>query len=358
MRRDLLRLLGPSIVAPLAALVISGVVISLTTDRFLVPQNLLNVSLQVSIVAIIAVGATIVILTGGIDLSAGSMVALLSMLMAMLVKEQHVPLASAVPLVIVLGGALGAVNGLLATYGRIPSFVATLATLSIYKGWAFLFNNGSPIFSVSPSLDPLFYGKRFGLPLPLYYVVALYLLAFTFLNYTIPGRAIYAVGGNQVAAVLSGINVRRTRLLAFIIAGCMTGIASILMTARLNSGSPNYGAGMELQAIGAAVIGGASLVGGYGNVISTLFGALTIVVVQNGLNLNAVSTTWQSITLGIIIALAVGIDGWRGEIRRLFLRLVGRRRATPEEGRPPGEARAPALGGSAEPSERIRRGGS
>jgi ribose transport system permease protein len=354
-RRDLLRLLGPSIIAPLAALVISAVVISFTTDRFLRPQNLLNVSLQVSIVAIIAVGATIVILTGGIDLSAGSMVALLSMLMALLVKERQVPLAAAVVLVVVLGGALGAVNGLLATYGRIPSFVATLATLSIYKGWAFLFNNGSPIFSVSASLDPLFYGKLFGLPLPFYYVVVLYLLAFAFLHYTVRGRAIYAVGGNEVAAAFSGINVRQTRLLAFVIAGCMTGIASVLMTARLNSGSPNYGAGMELQAIGAAVIGGASLMGGYGSVISTLFGALTIVVVQNGLNLNAVSTTWQSITLGIIIALAVGIDGWRGEIKGLFRRVPRRRRAEARKTEPPVAGRDRSL----EPSEqRIREGGS
>jgi ribose transport system permease protein len=135
----------------------------------------------------------------------------------------------------------------------------------------------------------------------------------------------------------------------------MTGIASVLMTARLNSGSPNYGAGMELQAIGAAVIGGASLMGGYGSVIATLFGALTIVVVQNGLNLNAVSTTWQSITLGIIIALAVGIDGWRGEINGLFRRVPRRRRAEARKTERPATGRDRSL----EPSEqRIRQGGS
>ncbi len=150
-----------------------------------------------------------------------------------------------------------------------------------------------------------------------------------FLRYTISGRTIYAVGGNVSAARLSGIQVNRVRLLAFVLAGLMAGVAGVLMAARLNSGSPNYGAGMELQAIAAAVIGGASLTGGYGNIISTLFGALTVAVVQNGLNLNAVPTAWQNITLGAIIALAVLVDMWRTEIgrgiQRLFALLRGSR---------------------------------
>ena len=322
MRTRTLRLLTVSIIGPLAALVLSSVVIAFSTDRFLDVRNLENLSLQVSIIALIAVGSTLVILTGGIDLSPGSQVAVLTMLLGTFVKFQHQPLGLAVLEVVVIGGGLGLVNGILVAYGRIPSFIVTLGTLTAYKGWAFLFNNGSPIFSVSDQLEPIFYGRWFGVPRPLYYVLVLYLIGFIFLNYTIPGRAIYSVGGNEVAARLSGINVARTRLVAFTLAGCTAGLASILMTARLNSGSPNYGAGFELQAIGAAVIGGTSLAGGYGNIVSTLLGALTIVVVQNGLNLNDVPTSWQQIVLGFIIVFAVGVDSWKVQIAALARRVL------------------------------------
>jgi len=322
------RVLGPAFIGPLAALLLSAFVISLTTERFLETQNLLNVSLQVSIIAIMAIGSTVVILTGGIDLSPGSMMALLTMLIAMFIKWNHFSLAAAAGLLVVLGCALGAINGIMVAYLRIPSFIATLATLSAYKGWSFLYNNGSPIFSVSQDLEPIFYGSLWGIPLPFYYVLVCYLIASVFLHHTIPGREIYAVGGNEAAARLSGIKVRRIHMLAYIIAGGTAGLAGIVMAARLNSGSPNYGAGMELQAIGAAVIGGASLTGGYGNVIATLIGALTIAIVQNGLNLNDVPTSWQGITLGVIIAAAVGIDRWRGEAGRLLTRwLPGGRRS-------------------------------
>lgn len=334
------RLLNPTFIGPLAALVLSAAIISLTTDRFLDTRNLLNVSLQVSIIAIMAIGSTIVILTGGIDLSPGSMMALLTMLMAMFVKWNHFSLVAATPLLLILGCGLGVINGLMVAYLRIPSFIATLATLSAYKGWSFVYNNGSPIFSVSPDLEPIFYGSLVGIPLPFYYVLVCYLLAYVFLHYTIPGREIYAVGGNEAAARLSGIKVRRIHMLAYIIAGGTAGLASVVMAARLNSGSPNYGAGMELQAIGAAVIGGASLSGGYGNVIATLIGALTIAVVQNGLNLNDVPTSWQGIVLGIIIAAAVGIDRWRGEVGGLLSRVV-RGRGRPRE--LPGTADAPSV---------------
>lgn len=325
------RLFAPSLIAPLAALLLAAAVASLTTPRFLDGQNLLNLSLQVSIVGLMAIGSTIVILTGGIDLSPGSMVALLTMLMALFITQNHLPLGPAIILTILIGSALGAVNGLLVAYGRIPSFIATLATLSVFKGWSFLYNNGAPIFSVSPDLELLFYGSVFGIPLPIFYVLGCFALAYFFLNYTAPGRSIYAVGGNESAARFSGINVRRVRLLAFTLAGATAGIASVLMAARLNSGSPNYGQGMELQAIGAAVIGGASLAGGYGNVIATLIGALTIVVVQNGLNLNAVPTSWQLITLGVIIALAVSLDSWRRDIAELVVRFLRRSPSSPGE---------------------------
>ena len=310
------KFLRSAMVGPLAALLLAAIAVSLSTDRFLQTQNLMNVSLQVSSVAIMAIGATIVILTGGIDLSPGSAVALITCMLAILVKNNGLPVALGILIVLLLGAVLGFVNGLLSTYGRIPSFAVTLATMSAYKGLAFLVTEGTPIFYVSPYLEPIFYGRFLGVPLPFYYVLVFYLIAVVFLRYTVSGRAIYAIGGNESASRLSGIQVNRVRLLAFILAGLMAGVAGVLMAARLNSGSPNYGVGMELQAIAAAVIGGASLTGGYGNIFSTLFGALTVAVVQNGLNLNAVPTAWQNITLGAIIALAVLVDMWRVEIGR------------------------------------------
>jgi ribose transport system permease protein len=323
MMESITKFLRSAMVGPLAAMLLAALAVSLSTDRFLQTQNLMNVSLQVSSVAIMAIGATIVILTGGIDLSPGSAVALITCMLAILVKINGLPVAVGILIVLLLGAILGFVNGVLSTYGRIPSFVVTLATLSAYRGLAFLVTEGTPIFYVSPYLEPIFYGRFLGVPLPFYYVLVFYLIAVVFLRYTVSGRAIYAIGGNESAARLSGIQVHRVRLLAFILAGLMAGVAGVLMAARLNSGSPNYGAGMELQAIAAAVIGGASLTGGYGNIVSTLFGAVTVAVVQNGLNLNAVPTAWQNITLGAIIALAVLVDMWRVEIGRGIRRAFG-----------------------------------
>ncbi len=308
------RIFSSPIAGALSAMILVAVVVALTTQRFLDQGNLSNLALQVSIVSIVAIGSTLVILTGGIDLSPGSAIALMTMVFATLAKTFAWPLPLAMLAVLGLGLVLGLVNGVLTAYLRIPSFITTLATLSAFRGVAFMFNNGSPIFSVSPDIEPLFYGKLVGVPLPLFYVVVLYALAYWFLRYTVLGRQIYAVGGNANAARLSGIDVRRTQLLAFVLAGLAAAVGAALMTARLNSGSPNYGVGMELSAIAAAVIGGASLAGGRGHVVNTVIGAMTIVIVQNGLNLNAVPTSAQNVIIGAIIVLAVGIDMWRGEI--------------------------------------------
>jgi ribose transport system permease protein len=306
------QLLGPAL-----ALAIVTIVVAATSDRFLDPGNLANLTLQAAIVAIIAIGATIVIFTGGIDLSSGSMIALLSMVLAVVIRDAGLPLEAALVVVLALGTLLGAGNGVVTAYLRIPSFITTLAGLIAFRGLALLFNNGSPIFSLDPRLEPIFYGSLFGIPMPLFYIVVLYAGASVFMSRTKTGREIYAVGGNAAAARLSGIKVQRVQTIAFTIAGLMTAIASILMAARLNSGSPNYGQTMELQAIAAAVVGGASLAGGRGNVLCTLIGAFMIVVVQNGLNLNAVPSSIQNVILGAIILAAVGVDMWRAELTRL-----------------------------------------
>jgi len=319
--RNLNKLSRFFIVGPLIALVLAVILITFTTDRFMTAQNLMNVSLQVSAVAIAAIGGTMVILTGGIDLSPGSSVALTTCVLAVLVKLMGLPLPLGILVVLVMGAAMGAVNGVLTAYGRIPTFIVTLATLSVYRGLAFLITEGTPIFNISPGLDRVFYDRLFGIPLPFYYVMVLYVMTYVFLRHTSLGRAIYAVGGNESAARLSGIQVKRVRLAAFILAGFTASISGVLLAARLNSGSPNYGVGLELQAIAAAVIGGASLSGGIGNIVYTLFGALTVAVVQNGLNLNAVPAAWQNITLGLIIVLAVSLDMWRADLGRGLSRI-------------------------------------
>ncbi|MEA4906493.1 MAG: ABC transporter permease [Chloroflexi bacterium] len=318
-----------TVAGPLAALILVVLVVSLASDRFLQVKNLSNVSLQVATVAVVSIGATLVILTGGIDLSPGSNVALTTCALAILVKNMGIPLPVGIILVLLLGLVLGGVNGFLSTYGKIPSFIVTLATMSIYRGLAFLITNGTPIFSLSPDLEPIFYGQLLGIPLPFYYVITLYALGAIFLRYTILGRAIYALGGNESAARLSGIRVNQTRMLAFVISGLTASIGGVLLAAWLNSGSPNYGSELGLQSIAAAVIGGASLAGGYGSMVATLIGALTVAVVQNGLNLKAVPASWQEITLGSVIVLAVGLDMWRASLGkgagRLYKALSGSR---------------------------------
>ena len=319
------RVFDAQLIGPFAAMVIVALIVALTTDRFLNPGNLSNLFLQVSIVALIAIGATVVIIAAGIDLSAGSMVALLTMILAQMLKFIGIPLELAIPLILIVGALFGLILGIITAYGRIPAFITTLAALIALRGLALSFNNGSPIFSLDPALEPLFYGNVGGIPLPFFYLLFFYGLAAFVMNFTKLGREIYAVGGNPSAAVLTGINVKKVQTITFVIAGFMTAVGAILMSARLNSGSPNYGQTLELQAIAAAVVGGASLAGGRGNILATFMGAMTIVIVQNGLNLNAAPSSVQNVVLGLIILLAVGIDMWRSEISNLMRRVFGRK---------------------------------
>jgi ribose transport system permease protein len=319
------RYLNHPLTGPAVATLIVALIVLSTTDRFLTAGNLSNLALQVSIVAIVAIGSTLVIFVGGIDLSPGSMIALLTMFLGTMLKFWGMEFWLAVVLTLVGGAALGSINGFVTAYLRIPAFITTLAGLSAYRGFAFMFNNGSPIFDASDRLEPLFYGHVLGIPLPFIYVILSFAAAHWLMRHMRLGREIYAVGGNANAAYLSGLKVRRTQLVAFAIAGFMAAIGAVLMAARLNSGSPNYGTGLELQAIAAAVM-------------ATLFGALTITIVQNGLNLNAIQTSTQNVVIGVIIVLAVGIDMWRDEIGRLQflarLRWPARRALTKEEDYP------------------------
>lgn len=320
------RFLTGSLIGPLLAFASVLAIVGLTTNHFFDAGNLANLALQVSVVSLVAIGSTIVILTGGIDLSPGSVIALLSMVLAISVKTYAVSLFVAIPLLLLLGAGLGALNGVFTAYLRIPSFIATLAAFSAFRGLAFIPTDGAPIFSISAQFSQVFYGSFFGIPLPLYYIVVAYSASYVFLNRSPVGRQIYAIGGNAMAARLSGINVRAVRCLAFALSGVASAAGAVLFAARLNSGSPNYGTGMELQAIAASVIGGASLAGGRGHILGTLIGALIITVVQNAMNLNGIGSSLQAVIIGAIILIAVGIDRWHEELARIVGVVVPRAR--------------------------------
>ena len=303
---------------PFIALILIGIGMAIATNRFLTFGNLRNIAWEVSVVGIMAIGSTMVIVTAGIDLSPGAMLAVVSMTTATLMTENHLGLGPAIVIGIAAGAALGLINGMLVAWGRVAPFIATLGTMTAYQGIAYLFHGGTPYFNVSNDLEQVFYGKLLGISLPIWYVVVLYVASWSFLRYTVAGRSIYAVGGNPTAARLSGMSVRQSLILAYTLAGVLAAFAGVLMTAQLNAGSADYGtSGLELQAIAAAVIGGASLFGGTGNVGLTLVGSLIIVEIENGLDLQGVPSTWKNIALGIIIVVAVGVDGWRSEFAGL-----------------------------------------
>jgi len=298
----------PAAMATLAVFILG----SLTTDRFFSTGNFRNLVLQLAVVAILALGSALIILTGEIDLSSGALVSLLSMVLATLIMPLGLPLPVGLGVVLFTGIFCGLLNGILVTYLRVPSFVATLGTLGIFQGIALLFNGGSPISGLGENVQTLFYGRVLGVQYPLFYMVIVLVSLRFFLIKTVTGRSIYAVGGNRTAASLTGLKSNQIRLIAFGISGLLTAMAAILFTARLAAGSPNLGNGLELSAIAAAVVGGISLAGGRGDVLGAIFGTITIVFVQNILNLNAVPPTWQSITQGLIIIAAVSVDSWRG----------------------------------------------
>lgn len=298
----------PALLATIAVFIIGSV----TTERFFSVGNFSNLILQLSVISILSMAAGLVILTGEIDLSPGAAVSLLSMILATGIMRGDLPIALAIGLVLLGGVALGLFNGFLVTALRVPSFVATLGTLGIFSGVSLLFNGGSPITGLPEDFQNVFYSRLWGFPFPLFVMVVIIVVLRYFLIRTVSGRSVYAVGGNKVAATLSGLNPNRTKLLAFAIAGGLVGIAAVMFSARLATGSPNLGNGLELAAIAGAVVGGISLSGGRGHVLGALFGATTIVIVQNILNLNAVAATWQSIVQGLIIIAAVSIDSWRG----------------------------------------------
>ncbi|MEO6001601.1 MAG: ribose ABC transporter permease [Opitutus sp.] len=291
----------------LAGLLGLCLVLWILTPHFLTVSNLLNVAQQTSINAIIAVGLTFVIISGGIDLSVGSLVAFSGVVLASLLQR-------GLPFPIALAGSLGVgllaglVNGLLITLGRLPPFIATLGMMSVARGGALLFTDGRPISGFSDSFRWLATGEIFFVPIPVVLMLLVYALAHFVLRRTKFGRYAFAIGGNEEAALLSGVRVRLYKTLVYGTGGLLSALAAAVLTARLNSAQPIAGINYELDAIAATVIGGTSLMGGQGSVVGTLIGALIMGVLRNGLNLLGVSSFIQQVVIGAVIILAVLMD--------------------------------------------------
>ena len=285
------------------------VVISCLNSSFIEPSNLKNLLRQVSINALISFGMTFVILTGGIDLSVGSILALSSVLMGSFIKSGNNPIVGIV-LACVMGAALGAVNGLVITKGKVAPFIATLATMTIFRGLTLVYTNGNPISSLTESEAFHSFGQGYflGLPVPAIMMLLMFAVSYFILHKTTLGRKTYAVGGNEKVSFIAGIKIDRIKIFAYTITGFLCGMAGAILTSRLNSAQPTAGTGYELDAIAAVVLGGTSLSGGKGRIAGTIIGALIIGTLNNGLNILNVSSFYQQVVKGIVILLAVLMD--------------------------------------------------
>ncbi|AUT71692.1 ABC transporter permease [Paraburkholderia hospita] len=302
--RATLQKLGPFI-----ALLVIAVGLSIVSHNFLTVDNLLNVMRQASINALIAFGMTLVILLGGIDLSAGSVLALSSVIIASLLTS-GMPAGLATLAGLVAGGLMGLVNGLVISKGKVAPFIATLGSMTVLRGLALVLSNGSPLSSFNSDFFSLLGGGYVArlVPIPVVLMLVMFAIFWVLLRKTVFGRHIYATGGNAESAKLSGVKVDRIQLYVYTISGVMAALAGVVLTSRLNSAQPTAGTGYELDAIAAVVLGGTSLTGGRGWIFGTLVGALLIGVLNNGLNLLDVSSFYQQVIKGGVILLAVLID--------------------------------------------------
>ncbi|HEY1942139.1 MAG TPA: ABC transporter permease [Roseiarcus sp.] len=296
--------------ALLALLIIAGV-LALLVPEFLTPSNLLNVGRQASVLVIVACGMTMVILSGNIDLSVGSAVALCTVVGASLSGNVGLNAPATVLAMIALGAFIGAIKGGLVAWARINSFIVTLGLMTVLRGAALTFTGGYPIAGVPDGVRYLGFGVAGGVPLPLIVSIVVFVLVALLLSKTVFGRHIYAIGGNETSSHIAGVPVAFTKFLVFVISGAFCGVAAVVLLGRLGAGLPTSAQGMELDAIAAVILGGASLFGGRGSVFGTLFGALILAFLQNGLNLMGVNSFIIQILSGAIIILAVLLDRFR-----------------------------------------------
>ena len=296
-------------IIPFIGLILLIIVVSILNPSFLDLSNLLNLLRQISINGLIAFGMTFIILTGGIDLSVGSILALSSAFIALMITSGVDPIIALI-IGVLIGFVLGAVNGLLVTKGKMAPFIATLATMTIFRGLTLVITDGNPITNLGDSYLFQLFGKGYfiGIPVPAVTMIIVFIILLIILQKTTFGRHTYAIGGNEVAAKISGIKVNKIKIFIYGISGLMSALAGGILTSRLNSAQPTAGMSYELDAIAAVVLGGTSLTGGKGRIVGTLIGVLIIGVLNNGLNLLGVSSFYQQVVKGVVILIAVLID--------------------------------------------------
>lgn len=288
------------------AVAILVIALALSTELFLTPRNLRNVGLEVAALAAVSFGQTVVILTAGLDLSVGAIVALVSVVTGLAMVEFGMPLGILIGLL--AGVAVGLVNGLIVTGLRVFPFIATLAMMSAVGGLALKLSNGTPIAGLPAEFTLIARERILGVPLPLIIALALLAAIFLFLRYTRAGRNVYAVGGNPQAARLAGINTQRVVILAYMISAFSAAVASIILSARVGSGQPTLGGNLPLESVAAVVLGGVSLFGGRGSVINVAFGVAFVAMLGNGLNLLNVDSYSQMMVIGGALIVAVALD--------------------------------------------------
>ena len=291
----------------LLVILLVGMGLSLATDTFLSVANFTNVARQISINGILAVGVTFVLLTAGVDLSLGSVVALSGVACATFAHPGEHTVFVPIAVGLLTGAACGLLNGVLVTRGGVAPFIVTLGMMTIARGLALIFSGGRPVADMSNEMTALA-GDIWGIPIPVLCFAGVAIAAWFFLMNFRLGRHIYAVGGNENAARAAGVPVERVKLFAYGLCGLLTGLAGVVLAARITTGQPNAGQAYELDAIAAVVIGGTSLAGGVGTITGTLLGVLLIGVINNGLDLMGVSSYYQAVIKGVIIVGAVWLD--------------------------------------------------
>jgi len=290
------------------ALLSIGVILSVAKPQFLTVGNLVNVVRQISINGILAVGVTYVLLTGGVDLSLGSLVALTGVVAACFAHPGEYPVAVPVLMGVLAGMVCGAANGVVITRGRVAPFIVTLGMMTVARGLALVISGGKPVSNLSKEFTRIGSSDLLGVPVPILILAAVALVSWLFLQNIRLGRYLYAVGGNEQAARASGLSVDAVKTFAYTVCGALAGLAGVVLASRITTGQPNAGIAYELDAIAAVVIGGTSLSGGVGGVGGTILGALLMGVINNGLDLLNVSSYYQQIVKGLIIVGAVWLD--------------------------------------------------
>ena len=291
------------------AFAILFMILSISSESFLTATNMINILRQVSIIGIVAIGMSFVIITGGIDLSVGSIMALSAVVAASFAQADS-SYSIFIPIItgVTVGLACGLINGVLVAKWKVAPFIATLGMMTAARGLAMVYTDGRPVIGLSNSFNNIGSGYILGLPLPVIAFVGIVIIGIFMLNFTVFGRHVFATGGNEQSAKLSGIRVTSVKISVYAIAGLLAGIGGMILSSRIMSGSPVLGQGYELDAIAAVVIGGTSLFGGVGSIIGTVVGVLIIGVMNNGLDLLNVSSYYQQILKGVIIVIAVLLD--------------------------------------------------